>query len=147
MALSDWYINEDYDMDKRKVKILMVKAGLEGHWAGLIVVSNALRDAGFEVIYGGNMTPAEIAASALQEDVDVVGMSSLTANYMLTIPAIIKGLKERGKGDVLLILGGIIYEDDFDALKEMGVAGIFIPGTPLDEIVNFVRDKTSAFVK
>jgi methylmalonyl-CoA mutase C-terminal domain/subunit len=66
---------------------------------------------------------------------------------MLTIPAIIKGLKERGKGDVLLILGGIIYEDDFDELKEMGVAGIFIPGTPLDEIVNFVRDKTSAFVK
>jgi methylmalonyl-CoA mutase C-terminal domain/subunit len=125
----------------------MVKAGLEGHWAGLIVVSNALREAGFEVVYGGNMTPPEIAATALQEDVNVVGISSLTANYMLTIPAIIKGLKERGKGDVLLILGGIIYEDDFDTLKEMGVAGIFIPGTPLEEIVNFVRDKTSASVK
>jgi methylmalonyl-CoA mutase C-terminal domain/subunit len=93
------------------------------------------------------MTPPEIAATALQEDVNVVGISSLTANYMLTIPAIIKGLKERGKGDVLLILGGIIYEDDFDTLKEMGVAGIFIPGTPLEEIVNFVRDKTSASVK
>jgi len=134
-------------MDKRKVKILMVKAGLEGHWAGLIVVSNALRDAGFEVIYGGNMNPAEIAATALQEDVDVVGISSLTANYMLTVPAVIKGIKERGKGDVLLILGGIIFEDDFDALKKMGVAGIFIPGTPMEEIVSFVREKTSALVK
>jgi len=93
------------------------------------------------------MTPAEIAATALQEDVDVVGISSLTANYMLTVPAVIKGIKERGKGDVLVILGGIIYEDDFDALKKMGVAGIFIPGTPMEEIVNFVRDKTSALVK
>jgi methylmalonyl-CoA mutase C-terminal domain/subunit len=134
-------------MNKRKVKILMVKAGLEGHWAGLVVVSSALRDAGFEVIYGGNMTPVEVAAAAVQEDVDVVGMSSLTANYMLTVPAVIKGLKERGKGDVLLILGGIIYEDDFDTLREMGVAGIFIPGTPLEEIVDFVREKTSALVK
>ena len=134
-------------MNKRKVKILMVKAGLEGHWAGLVVVSSALRDAGFEVIYGGNMTPVEVAAAAVQEDVDVVGMSSLTANYMLTVPAVIKGLKERGKGDVLMILGGIIYEDDFDTLREMGVAGIFIPGTPLEEIVDFVREKTSALVK
>jgi methylmalonyl-CoA mutase C-terminal domain/subunit len=134
-------------MNKRKVKILMVKAGLEGHWAGLVVVSSALRDAGFEVIYGGNMTPVEVAAAAVQEDVDVVGMSSLTANYMLTVPAVIKGLKERGKGDVLLILGGIIYEDDFDTLREMGVAGIFIPGTPLEEIVDFVREETSALVK
>ncbi|MCK4698505.1 MAG: cobalamin-dependent protein, partial [Dehalococcoidia bacterium] len=103
-------------MDESKIKILMVKAGLEGHWAGLIVVSNALRDAGFEVIYGGNMTPAEVAATAAQEDVNVVGISSLTANYMLTVPAVIRGLKERGKGDVLLLLGGTIYEDDFDAL-------------------------------
>lgn len=134
-------------MNKRKVKVLMVKAGLEGHWAGLVVVSSALRDAGFEVIYGGNMTPVEVAAAAVQEDVDVVGMSSLTANYMLTVPAVIKGLKERGKGDVVLILGGIIYEDDFDTLREMGVAGIFTPGTPLEDIVDFVREKTSALVK
>lgn len=133
-------------MDESKIKILMAKAGLEGHWAGLIVVSNALRDAGFEVVYGGNMTPPQIAATAAQEDVRVVGISSLTANYMLVVPEIIKQLKERGKGDVLVILGGIIYEDDFDALKKMGVAGIFIPGTPLGDIVSFVREKTLAKV-
>jgi methylmalonyl-CoA mutase C-terminal domain/subunit len=133
-------------MADSKVKILMAKAGLEGHWAGLVVVSNALRDAGFEVIYGGNMTPEQIAATAAQEDVNVVGISSLTANYMLVMPVIIQKLKEKGKGDVLLILGGIIYEDDFDALKKLGVAGIFIPGTPLKEIVDFVRDKTAAMV-
>jgi methylmalonyl-CoA mutase C-terminal domain/subunit len=133
-------------MADSKVKILMAKAGLEGHWAGLVVVSNALRDAGFEVIYGGNMTPEQIAATAAQEDVNVVGISSLTANYMLVMPVIVQMLKEKGKGDVLLMLGGIIYEDDFDALKKLGVAGIFIPGTPLKEIVDFVRDKTAAMV-
>lgn len=133
-------------MAESKVKILMAKAGLEGHWAGLIVVSNALRDAGFEVIYGGNMTPEQIAATAAQEDVNVVGISSLTANYMLVMPVIVEKLKEKGKGDVLLMIGGIIYEDDFDALKKLGVAGIFIPGTPLDEIVDFVREKTAAMV-
>jgi len=133
-------------MADSKVKILMAKAGLEGHWAGLVVVSNALRDAGFEVIYGGNMTPEQIAATAAQEDVNVVGISSLTANYMLVMPVIVQKLKEKGKGDVLLMIGGIIYEDDFDALKKLGVAGIFIPGTPLEEIVDFVRDKTAAMV-
>ena len=133
-------------MADSKVKILMAKAGLEGHWAGLVVVSNALRDAGFEVIYGGNMTPEQIAATAAQEDVNVVGISSLTANYMLVLSVIVEKLKEKGKGDVLLMLGGIIYEDDFDALKKLGVAGIFIPGTPLKEIVDFVRDKTAAMV-
>jgi len=133
-------------MADSKVKILMAKAGLEGHWAGLVVVSNALRDAGFEVIYGGNMTPEQIATTAAQEDVNVVGISSLTANYMLVMPVIVQKLKEKGKGDVLLILGGIIYKDDFKALKNLGVAGIFIPGTPLDEIVDFVRDKTAAMV-
>ena len=133
-------------MADNKVKILMAKAGLEGHWAGLVVVSNALRDAGFEVIYGGNMTPDQIAATAAQEDVNVVGISSLTANYMLVMPVIIQKLKEKGKGDVLLMLGGIIYKDDFKALKKMGVAGIFIPGTPLEEIVDFVRKKTKVLV-
>jgi len=129
-------------MADSKVKILMAKAGLEGHWAGLVVVSKALRDAGFEVIYGGNMTPEQIATTAAQEDVNVVGISSLTANYMLVMPVIVQKLKEKGKGDVLLILGGIIYKDDFKALKKLGVAGIFIPGTPLNEIVDFVRKKT-----
>jgi len=130
-------------MEEKKVKILMAKPGLEGHWRGMIAVSSALRDAGFEVIYGGNMLPPEIGATAVQEDVDIVGLSILSSNYMRLVSETIKELKERGKGDVLVLLGGIIYQEDFPALKEMGVAGIFIPGTPLADIVEFVRQLTS----
>jgi len=130
-------------MSEKKVKVLMAKPGLEGHWRGMVVVSSALRDAGFEVIYGGNMMPTEIATTAVQEDVDVVGLSILSANYMLLVSQTIKELKNHGKGDVLVLLGGIIYEEDFPALERMGVAGIFIPGTPLQDIVEFVRQKTS----
>jgi methylmalonyl-CoA mutase C-terminal domain/subunit len=130
-------------MKEKKVKILMAKPGLEGHWRGMIAVSSALRDAGFEVIYGGNMLPAEIAATALQEDVDVVGLSILSSNYMRLVSETTKELKDRGKGDVLVLLGGIIYEEDFPALKQMGVAGIYIPGTPLADIVKSARQLTS----
>jgi methylmalonyl-CoA mutase C-terminal domain/subunit len=129
-------------MAEKKVRILMAKPGLEGHWVGLVVVSKALRDAGFEVIYGGNMTPAMIAKTAVQEDVDIVGLSILTANYMQLVSETLKELRKHGKGDVLVLLGGTIFEDDFPALKEMGVAGIFIPGTPLEDIVKFVRKQT-----
>ena len=131
-------------MDEKKVKILMAKPGLEGHWRGMIAVSSALRDAGFEIVYGGNMRPPEIATTALQEDVDIVGLSILSSNYMRLVSETISELKERGKGDVIILLGGIIYEEDFPALREMGVAGIFIPGTPLADIVDFVRRVTSA---
>jgi methylmalonyl-CoA mutase C-terminal domain/subunit len=130
-------------MAERDVRILMCKPGLDGHWAGLIVVSKALRDAGFEVIYGGNMMPAEIATTAVQEDVGVVGLSILTANYMVTVPMVIEELRKQGKGDVLLLVGGIIFDEDHRALKKMGVHGIFIGGTPLEEIVEFVRKRTS----
>ena len=130
-------------MDEEKVKILMAKPGLEGHWRGMIAVSSALRDAGFEVIYGGNMRPPEIGATAVQEDVDIVGLSILSSNYMRLVSETFKELKDRGKSDVLVLLGGIIYEEDFPALKEMGIAGIFIPGTPLADIVEFVRQLTS----
>ena len=130
-------------MKEKKVKILMAKPGLEGHWRGMIAVSSALRDAGFEVIYGGNMLPPEIAATALQEDVDVVGLSILSSNYMRLVSETMKELKGRGKSDVLVLLGGIIYEEDFPALKQIGVAGIYIPGTPLADIVKSVRQLTS----
>ncbi len=130
-------------MDEKQVKILMAKPGLEGHWRGMIAVSSALRDAGFEVIYGGNMLPPEIGATAVQEDVDIVGLSILSSNYMRLVSETIKELKERGKGDVMVLLGGIIYQEDFPALKEMGVVGIFVPGTPLEDIVKFVRQQVS----
>lgn len=129
------------DKSKKSVKILMAKPGLEGHWRGMIAVSSAFRDAGFEVIYGGNMLPPEIAETAVQEDVDIVGLSILSSNYMRLVSETIKELKTRGKGDVMLLLGGIIYEEDFPALKGMGVTGIFVPGTPLKDIVEFVREK------
>ena len=130
-------------MKEKKVKILMAKPGLEGHWRGMIAVSSALRDAGFEVIYGGNMLPPEIATTALQEDVDVVGLSILSSNYMRLVSETIKELKDCGKSDALVLLGGIIYEEDFPTLKKMGVAGIYIPGTPLADIVKSVRQLTS----
>lgn len=130
-------------MDEKKVKILMAKPGLEGHWRGMIAVSSALRDAGYEVIYGGNMRPPEIAATAVQEDVDIVGLSILSSNYMRLVTETFQELKERGKGDVMVLLGGIIYQEDFPALKDMGVTGIFIPGTPLADIVQFVHQETS----
>jgi len=133
-------------MEGKKIKVLMAKPGLEGHWRGMIVVSSALRDAGFEVIYGGNMTPREIATTAVQEDVDVVGLSILSANYMLLVSETLKELRNHGKGDVLVLLGGIIWEEDFSALKEMGIAGIFVPGTPLQDIVEYVRRQTAAMV-
>ena len=131
-------------MRNKKGKILMVKPGLEGHWIGLLTVSTALRDAGFEVIYGGNMAPQQIAVTAVQEDVDMVGLSILSANYMLLVSETLKELRNHGKGDVLVLLGGIIWEEDFHALRAMGVAGIFVPGTPLQDIVEFIRKQTSA---
>jgi len=133
-------------MSDKKIKVLMAKPGLEGHWRGMVAVSSALRDAGFEVIYGGNMMPAEIAASAVQEDVDVVGLSILSANYMLLVTKTLEELRNQGKADVLILLGGIIYEEDFDTLHKMGVTGIFIPGTPLADIVEFLRKQTVAMV-
>jgi len=128
-------------MEAKNVKVLMAKPGLEGHWRGLIAVSNAFKDAGFEVIYGGSMRPPEIAATAAQEDVDIVGLSILCSNYMRLVTETIDQLKEYGKGDVMILLGGIIYEEDFSTLKQMGVEGIFIPGTPLEDIVNFVGER------
>ena len=126
-------------MTKNNVKILMAKPGLEGHWRGLISVSQAFRDAGFEVIYGASMRPAEIAATALQEDTDIVGLSILCSNYMELVTAVVEELKKKKKDDVIILLGGIIYEEDFAALHRMGVQGIYIPGTPLDDIVASVR--------
>lgn len=128
-------------MADKKIRILMAKPGLEGHWVGLLVVSRTLRDAGYEVIYGGNMTPETIAEAAVQEDVDVVGLSILSANYVDLVPRTIEELRKRGKGDMPVLLGGIIFEEDFDLLKDMGVAGIFPSGTPLEDIVQFLQQK------
>ena len=123
----------------KKIKILIAKPGLDGHWRGMALVTQALRDAGMEVIFGGNMSTPQIAQTSLQEDVDVVGLSILTGDLVFLTEATIKELKKVGKGDVLLIMGGLIFADDIPTLKKLGVDGIFTSGTPLEEIVEFVQ--------
>lgn len=134
-------------MTERKFKVLMAKPGLEGHWRGMAVVSNALREAGFEVVFGGNMLPPEIGEVAVQEDVDIVGLSIHSSNYMRLVAETMEELKKRQKGDVIVLLGGIIWEEDFPALRQMGVDGLYPPGTPVAEIASSVRDILSKSAK
>jgi methylmalonyl-CoA mutase C-terminal domain/subunit len=122
------------------IRVLMAKPGMDGHWRGLVIVTQALRDAGMEVIHGGNMSVQQIAQTAVQEDVDVVGLSIMTGNVVGMTEATIRELKKAGKGDVLLIMGGVIFDDDIPTLKKLGVDGIFISGTPLQEILEFVQE-------
>ena len=128
-------------MTTKYIRVLVAKPGLDGHDRGAKVIARALRDAGMEVIYTGiRQTPEMIVEAALQEDVDVIGLSILSGAHGELFPKIIEGLKERGMEDVLIIAGGIIPESDRESLKEMGVAGIFGPGTNSGEIVQFIRD-------
>ena len=126
---------------ERKIRVLIAKPGLDGHDRGAKVVARALRDAGFEVIYTGlRQTPEQIAEAALQEDVDVVGLSILSGAHMRLFPEIMKLLKEKGMTGVLVIAGGIIPEDDVEPLKKLGIKAIFGPGTPTNDIVKYIRE-------
>ena len=128
---------------ERKIRVLIAKPGLDGHDRGAKVVARALRDAGFEVIYTGlRQTPEQVAETALQEDVNVVGLSILSGAHMRLFPEIMKLLKERGMKDILVIAGGIIPEDDIKPLKKLGIKAIFGPGTPTTEIVEYIRANT-----
>lgn len=125
---------------KRKIRVLLGKVGLDGHNRGVHVVAAALRDAGFEVIYTGiRKTPAEIANAAMQEDVDVVGLSSLSGAHLPLFPKVAELLKQAGMSDVLMFCGGVIPDEDIPELKAAGFQAVFSPGTPLTEIVEFVR--------
>lgn len=127
-------------MSERKVRILVGKPGLDGHDRGAKVVARALRDAGFEVVYTGlHQTPEMIAAAAVQEDVDCVGLSILSGAHMTLMPTIVRMLRERGADDILVFGGGIIPDDDVAPLKEAGVAEIFGPGSSLQDIVTWVH--------
>ncbi|MCA9582276.1 MAG: cobalamin B12-binding domain-containing protein [Myxococcales bacterium] len=124
-----------------KVRILVAKPGLDGHDRGAKVVARALRDAGFEVIYTGlHQTPDMIAAAAVQEDVDAVGMSIMSGAHNTLFPAVVDALKARGADDIAVFGGGIIPDEDFDRLRAAGVSGIFTPGTPLANIVTWIHD-------
>lgn len=128
-------------MTERKIRVLVAKPGLDGHDRGAKVVARALRDAGMEVIYTGlRQTPEMIAESALQEDVDVVGLSVLSGAHMALVPKIVEKLREAGLDDVLVVAGGIIPDEDVDPLREAGVAGVFGPGTTTQSIVDFIKN-------
>lgn len=124
----------------RTIRILVAKPGLDGHDRGAKVLARAFRDAGFEVIYTGLFqTPEMIASAALQEDVDVVGLSILSGAHMALFPPIMDALRAVGRDDVLVVAGGTIPEDDIPLVREMGVAAVFGPGTPLHTAIDFVR--------
>ena len=129
-------------MTERKIRILIAKPGLDGHDRGAKVIARALRDAGMEVIYTGlRQTPEMIVEAALQEDVDAVGLSILSGAHMALFPRVMQLLKENGLDEVLVFAGGIIPDDDVPALKEIGIRGIFGPGTYTTEVVNFIKEE------
>jgi methylmalonyl-CoA mutase, C-terminal domain len=127
---------------ERKRRILIAKPGLDGHDRGAKVVARALRDAGYEVIYTGlRQTPEQIAAAAVQEDVDGVGLSILSGAHNVLLPEIVRRLREQGADDVLVFAGGIIPDQDVRTLKQAGIDQIFLPGAATREIVSYLRER------
>ena len=127
-------------MTDRPIKVLIAKPGLDGHDRGAKVLARGLRDEGFEVVYTGlRQTPEMVVNAALQEDVDVVGLSILSGAHMTLLPRITNLMRERGLDDVLVTAGGIIPDDDVDTLKEVGVSPVFGPGTTIAEVAEFLR--------
>lgn len=132
-------------MPERKIRVLIAKPGLDGHDRGAKVITQGLRDAGMEVIYLGlRLTPEQIAEAAVEEDVDVVGLSCLSGAHMVLFPRIAELLKEKSRKDILVIAGGIIPQKDIPKLKEAGIAQVFGPGTPVLKITNFVQTSLEA---
>jgi len=128
-------------MTEKKIRVLVAKPGLDGHDRGAKVVARALRDAGMEVIYTGlRQTPEMIAEAALQEDVDVVGLSILSGAHMALAPRIMELLKANGQDDVKVFIGGIVPDDDLLKLKEMGITGVYGPGASTEDIVKDIRE-------
>ncbi|HEX4566350.1 MAG TPA: cobalamin B12-binding domain-containing protein [Vicinamibacterales bacterium] len=123
-----------------KIRVVIAKPGLDGHDRGAKVIARALRDAGMEVIYTGlRQTPEQIVGAALQEDADVIGMSILSGAHMHICPRVMELLKEKGLEDVLVVVGGIIPDVDIPKLQAMGIRGIFLPGSPMQQIIDFIN--------
>jgi methylmalonyl-CoA mutase C-terminal domain/subunit len=122
------------------IRVVIAKPGLDGHDRGAKVIARALRDAGMEVIYTGlRQTPEQIVAAALQEDADVIGMSILSGAHMHICPRVMELLQEKGLDDVLVVVGGIIPDVDIPKLQAMGIKGIFLPGTPMQDIIDYIN--------
>jgi len=131
----------------QKIRVVIAKPGLDGHDRGAKVIARALRDAGMEVIYTGlRQTPEQIVNAALQEDADVIGLSILSGAHMHICPRVMELLKEKGLDDVQVVVGGIIPDQDVARLNELGITGIFIPGTPMQQIVDFISRNARARV-
>jgi methylmalonyl-CoA mutase C-terminal domain/subunit len=126
---------------KRKIRILVAKPGLDGHDRGSRIIARAYRDAGFEVVYTGlHQTPEEVVQAAIQEDVDMIGLSSLAGAHMYLFPRVLELLKEKGADDIVVCGGGIFPEEDIPKLKNAGIKEIFVPGTPLEKVVKWVEE-------
>jgi methylmalonyl-CoA mutase, C-terminal domain len=124
----------------RKIRVVVAKPGLDGHDRGAKIIARALRDAGMEVIYTGlHQTPEQIAETVIQEDADAIGLSILSGAHMTLVPRVVELLRDQGVEDVLITVGGTIPADDVPELKKLGVAEVFTPGAPTDEIVEFIR--------
>jgi methylmalonyl-CoA mutase C-terminal domain/subunit len=132
-------------MPEKKIRVLIAKPGLDGHDRGAKIIARALRDAGMEVIYTGlRQTPEMIASAATQEDVDVIGLSILSGAHNTICPRLMDLLREKDMTDVTVLIGGIIPEADIPALKKSGIAEVFLPGTPTQAIVDFIRQRVPA---
>ena len=130
-------------MMKKKIRIVIARLGIDSHWRGSIVVARALRDAGMEVIYLGNQMPEAIAQTAVQEDADLVGLSTLSGNHLVLAPEVVRQLRKRGMEKAAVILGGAIPPGDIPKLKEAGIGEVFGPGTPLKRIVDYIWQITN----
>jgi methylmalonyl-CoA mutase, C-terminal domain len=135
-------------MPHEKIRVLIAKPGLDGHDRGAKVIARALRDAGMEVIYTGlRQTPEMIASAAVQEDVDVIGLSILSGAHNTLAPRLMELLREKGMTDVAVLIGGIIPDADVPALKQAGIAAVFVPGTTTQDIVDFIRQRVASTAK
>ena len=131
-------------MQKQKTRVLIAKVGLDSHDRGAKIVARALRDAGFEVIYTGIRQSADqVIRAAVQEDVDLLGLSFLAGDHLVLAPKIIRGLREKGRADIPVLVGGIILKRHVQEMVEMGVKKVFLPGTPLVEIVDYIQENVS----
>ena len=131
-------------IQKRKLRVMVAKPGLDGHDRGARIIARAFRDAGYEVVYTGlHQTPEEIVQSAIQEDVDMIGLSSLAGAHMYLFPRVVALLRENGAGDIIVCGGGIFPDEDIQKMKKAGVKEIFLPGSSIADIINWVEENVN----
>jgi len=136
---------EEIRMKASRKRILITKVGMDAHWRGAIVIARALRNAGFEVIFGWNLSPDGVVAAAIQEAVDYIGISSLSGNHLMTVPPILDSLRSKNADDIKVVVGGIVPPDDAMELKRRGVFEVFGPGRSTQSIIDFLEESHKAW--